>query len=160
VHVRRILALHGIGWIVVDHLTGPPQNTTATAMWHFHPAWEVSLTGDRLAQLCGPKGVRLAMASSAPLTSRDGALGQYAPVYGRVEPARCVSATATGMAPLALATFIPASADWMPLSISPRIEAGAFDIETAGGMLIVTSTVELEPVVEIKAGLAQTVHRE
>jgi hypothetical protein len=159
-HVRRVLALHGIGWIVVDHLTGPSQHVTATAMWHFHPAWTVGLSSERVADLRGPKGTRLGLASSAPLAHCDSAFGQYAPVYGRIQAAPCLAATAAGVAPLALATFIPASAEWTPLSISHRLDANAFDILTAGGTLIVTSTVELEPVVEIKAGLAQTVHRD
>ena len=158
-HVRRVLALHGIGWIVIDHLAGASRDVTATAMWHVHPAWQVAIPGNGLAELHGPNGARLALASTAPLANSS-ALGHYAPVYGHVEPAPCLSATVSGKAPLALATFIPASADWMPRSISRRPEADSFEIQTAGGTLIVTSTVEVEPVVEIKAGLAQTVHRD
>jgi hypothetical protein len=157
-HVRRVLALHGVGWIIVDHIAGPAADVTATAMWHFHPAWQVSLVGEGLAELNGPDGARLALASTAPLRACAGPIAAYAPEYGRTEPSPCLSAVATGVAPLLLATFVPASTDWMPLAISTCVEPGTFEVRTAGGTLVVTSTAELEPVVEIKAGLAQTVH--
>lgn len=65
-HVRGVFALHGIGWIVLDHLLGPAGGPVAAdILWHVHPAWR---------HRPGPAtvfdhadGASVAMACSAPL---------------------------------------------------------------------------------------------
>ncbi len=51
-HARAVLALHGTGWLVIDHVLGPPGvSVTADTFWHIHPAWTLAPTdGDRPPQ--------------------------------------------------------------------------------------------------------------
>src|SRR5215210_4358747 len=65
-HTRRVLALHGIGWVIVDHLGGSGL-ADAAAMWHIDPSWRVSPRSASSAELVHADGERLGLASNAEL---------------------------------------------------------------------------------------------
>jgi heparinase II/III-like protein len=95
-HVRSVLSLHGIGWIIVDHVLGD-REVEAEAWWHIHPSWSLSL--DR------------ALASSEPVRRTDvGEYSLYAPEYGRIDHAPAICVMQRGRPPISFATFIPARA--------------------------------------------------
>ena len=158
-HVRRVLAVHGVGWIIVDHLEGDAAAITATAMWHLHPAWRVSRQDEQRFDLQGPAGGPLAIASTAPLAEVAGAEASYAPVYGRIESAPCLMATETGVTPMTLVTFIPAMPRWRPVAVRRGEARDTFEIATAAGLLTLTSKVDLPPVVSINSPVAESLHR-
>jgi hypothetical protein len=85
-HIRRVLAVHGTGWLIVDHLVGAPRRVRATAMWHLHPMWAVARGGDR-RMILRADGVELALVSTAPLEERHGPEAAFAPIYGHVRRA-------------------------------------------------------------------------
>ena len=149
-HVRRVLALHGIGWLVIDHLLASSRQLEARAMWHVHPAWMLEREDDRRFSLC-QGAVQLALVSTAPLEEIDGPEAWYAPVYGRVETAPCLAAVARGAAPLTIATFLPASGPWLPSAIRKTMEPNTFEVLTGAGTLSVISTPTQDPVVSINA---------
>ena len=142
-HVRRVVALHGIGWLVVDHVSGTASWSSARAYWHLHPAWTVFQEDERRFSLRHRDGLELAMVSTAPLQEIDGPEACYAPAYGRVEPAPCITATVEGAGPLTIATFIPATAAWIPSSIRQTLEPDTFEVVTGAG--IVTARSRQEP---------------
>ena len=147
-HIRRVLALHGLGWIIVDHLVGQGRAIEATAMWHIHPSWTVRRTGDRRCELSSGN-VELAIVSTAPLADVNGPEAAYAPAYGRIETAPCLAATVTGAVPLTIATFVPASREWLPAEIRIGREPGIFEVLTGSGTVIVTSLPGRDPLVQI-----------
>jgi hypothetical protein len=104
VHARSVLALRGIGWVIVDHLLGEDA-ATADAYWHFHPSWSVA-TGPRGAGLTHVSGRQAVFASSARLEPGPDALALYAPEYGRVETAPCLLAHSAGPLPRSWASFV------------------------------------------------------
>ncbi len=65
VHARSVLAVHGFGWIVVDHLLGDAP-AAGEACWHFHPSWTVRVDGT-VAHLEHATGRSAVLASSARL---------------------------------------------------------------------------------------------
>jgi hypothetical protein len=135
-HVRQVLALHGAGWLVVDHLTGEPQRVTADVMWHLHPSWIVTRADDKRMQL-RTRDVELAMVSSVPLEEVHGPLATFAPVYGRVEPAPCLAASVHGEAPMTIATFIPASAEWLPEALHVGADGSTIEVISPTQRLVI-----------------------
>jgi hypothetical protein len=110
VHTRGVLALHGVGWFVVDHFSGGTDAMTE-AMWHVHPDWHAVAGSEGVVTLEHRDGVILKAAASAPieiLAADDGRLGSYAPAYGRIERAPCLRCRTTGALPRAVMTFLPA----------------------------------------------------
>ncbi len=94
-HIRSVLALHGIGWLVVDHILGDVE-VEAAAWWHVHPSWSSSLPN--------------AFAASGRLERLDpGPWGLYAPEYGRIEQAPVLRVTRRGRPPFSFAAFVPAN---------------------------------------------------
>ena len=108
VHSRSVLAVNGFGWFIIDHLLGD-DSAHIEAFWHLHPAWAAVQEYGRTT-LQHRDGSVVAVASSLPLEvlgpGAGGALGAYAPVYGRVERSTCLRARATSRLPLTFATFI------------------------------------------------------
>ena len=137
IHVRQVLALHGAGWLVVDRLAGEPQRVTADVMWHLHPSWIVTRADDKRMQL-RTRGVELAMVSSVPLEEVHGPLATFAPVYGRVEPAPCLAASVHGEAPMTIATFIPASAEWLPEALHVGADGSTIEVISPTQRLVIT----------------------
>jgi hypothetical protein len=106
IHVRQILAVPTFGWCVVDHVLGG-EPFSAEAFWHVHPDWEPEEI--RHGWLLHSGDRRVGMASSAPLRSvSDPALAAYAPVYGRLVEAPCLTAVLAARAPSSLLTIIAA----------------------------------------------------
>lgn len=110
VHVRAVLAVHGIGWWIVDHLLGDG-NHEAAVYWHLHPSWQAVMHEDCVA-LRHQDGGELALASSAALEilgPGEHPLAAWSPSYGRVEPAPVVRARSRIRLPETVTTFIPAA---------------------------------------------------
>lgn len=157
VHVRAVLALHGFGWVILDHLVGPePQALEAAGWWHLHPAWRPA--ADAPLTFEHPDGGSVALASSVPLRELAGyeaaGLDTYAPVYGLVTTGRCLRTEMAATLPQTVMTFI-GSADAAP---RPRVEpipldlppgpgwhGAAFRLSWDGGDAIVLSAAERAP---------------
>jgi len=106
-HVRAVLAIHDVGWLIVDRVTGDGPLRTDT-FWHLHPAWRPVLR-DGSCEFVGASGHRLAMASTAAdLEIVEHAAG-FAPEYGRIEPGIAIRASRTARDVSVLAAFIPAT---------------------------------------------------
>jgi hypothetical protein len=145
-HMRALLSLHGIGWLIVDRIV-TRRRTEAQAWWHLHPAWQAAIRGDGAVDLRHTSGLRLGLATTAPeiTLALDRGLRAYSPEYGRIEDATTLVAWQAGVSSFVIGTFIPATA-WTsePLSIA---DAGAgesssadwmetaFDIRTGGETL-------------------------
>jgi hypothetical protein len=152
-HCRAVFAVHGLGWIVVDHLLGPATHpTTADVFWHIHPAWTPADAGCfRHAD-----GSTCVMASSESLVvlgpeAADG-LDGYAPAYGRIERATCLRAQVTAPLPTSVATFISGSTPLPVVTAVPVVEhpgagwhAAAFRVEWPNRVLLVLSATEHAP---------------
>jgi hypothetical protein len=103
--VRSVLALHGTGWIIIDHVFGD-EPVEAEAWWHVHPSWSSSL--DRT----------LAFSESA-VRLDAGEWSLYAPEYGRLEHAPAIRVAKRERPPFAFATVIPSGAPCaMPLAVT------------------------------------------
>ena len=109
-HARAVLALHGTGWLVIDHVLGPPGvSVTADTFWHIHPAWTL-VRSDGTVLLRHTDGTTRSIACSSGLralspTEANG-LDRYSPVYGRIEPALCLTSRTAAPVPHTVATFI------------------------------------------------------
>jgi hypothetical protein len=109
-HVRTLLAIHGIGWLVVDQLLGSGAHR-AESFWHVHPSWTTRPCGSTIL-------LRHAEAGQSSITSTaeivevmdDSPDAICAPEYGRVEPAPLIRTVKEGPAPLIVATFVAAGA--------------------------------------------------
>jgi Heparinase II/III-like protein/Heparinase II/III N-terminus len=109
-HARAILALHGVGWLVADHLLGPEGvSAAAETFWHIHPAWR-HVPSERGILLEHADGSRRPVVSSGDLRAlgldEANGLDSYSPAYGRVEPALCLSARTAAALPHTDITFI------------------------------------------------------
>jgi hypothetical protein len=144
-HTRCVFSLHGIGWIVVDHLAGPAAPAQAAAMWHIHPGWSWARTSDRGVTFRTPEGQEAGLSMSVPLrVVRDG-LDAFAPVYGRIVEALCLSGEFDAAA---VATFVAASPEWTTARVTPvkvrhsldRESRAAFRIDGSGATLVVLSS--------------------
>jgi hypothetical protein len=109
-HARAVLALHGTGWLVIDHILGPAGvSVTADTFWHIHPAWTL-VPPEGAVLLRHTDGTRRSIACSSALralspTEANG-LDRYSPAYGRIEPALCLTTRSAAPAPHAVVTFI------------------------------------------------------
>ena len=162
-HGRAVLALHGAGWLVIDHVfflgRGAETDVTADAFWHVHPDWSATAPGDGSVRLRHRDGVVHAIASSSALEiltpAAAAGLDGYAPVYGRVERATCLRSRISGSLPRSFATFVsavPVTADAdqrvsvsaVPLAQEPGSawHAAAFRLSWRGGEAIALSAIE------------------
>lgn len=117
-HTRAVVTLHGIGWLVVDRITGE-DDTAADAWWHVHPAWRATLS-QRSVTLRRDDGRRLGLVTTAPDVAivSDPASTEYAPEYGRVERSTTIRARSAGPVPRVIGTFVSSSAELTePLTI-------------------------------------------
>ena len=108
-HLRAVVAIHGVGWVIVDRITGN-DIVHADAWWHFHPSWQVELAGGSL-RLRHPTGRRTGMAltGGAVEIERDQAWRAYAPAYGLVEYGVTARVHARRATPFVMAAFVPAA---------------------------------------------------
>jgi len=135
-HARAILAVHGVGWFVIDHVFGDhhaaPGPVRVEAFWHLSPEWTAHPESPRCVRLRHPDGLDLAIASSTdlrPLTAFDAdGLDAFAPVYGHVERSVCLRTECPGDLPRSFATFVPANAEF-----SLGISVEALDVQHAPG---------------------------
>jgi hypothetical protein len=125
-HLRAILALHGLGWLIVDRVV-TDRPTEAQVWWHLHPVWRASVR-DGGVDLVHASGRRLGLATTAQAISlaTDPALSAYAPEYGRIQPAATLVARHEAASPFVIGTFIPATAAGTdPLAIAEVIQTRA-----------------------------------
>ena len=109
-HLRAVVVLHGIGWLIVDRvITARPVN--AELFWHLHPDWRASVR-DATVDLLHGSGRHLAFVTTAHDLSitRDPDLSSYAPEYGRIQRATTLVAASAATQPFSVGTFIPATA--------------------------------------------------
>jgi hypothetical protein len=128
-HVRAVLAIHGLGWLIVDRVA-TDTFVEADAWWHLHPAWNAVLIGE-IVDLRSASGLRLGFASTAAVSlTRDPDVASVSLEYGRIEPATTIRTHAASAAPLVMGAFIPAAAGLStPLSIRLLREASVNDRE-------------------------------
>jgi hypothetical protein len=110
-HLRAVLSLHGVGWLMVDRIVAGRDEVEAQAWWHLHPAWGATATdgGVDLESSSGRRAVLSTTAADIRVVD-DPALAAYAPEYGRIERATAICATSTGSEAFSIGTFIPAEA--------------------------------------------------
>jgi hypothetical protein len=153
-HTRAVLAVHGVGWWILDHLLGPAMPRSFASHWHFHPAWRVTGIDPHLCRLA-QHDVTLALASTAPLSvlaRGESPLAVRYEVYGVVEPAPVARGSLDLIVPATVATFIPATpAMAMGLHIEAvpvAIRAGegwhgsAFRVRWKGGAMVMLAAIE------------------
>jgi hypothetical protein len=161
VHSRSVLAVHDVGWIVIDHLLGDG-TARAEAFWHLHPGWSAHQEHGRTT-LRHRDGAVLTIASSLPLEilgpGAPGGLAAYAPVYGRVERGTCIRARVDAAVPVTFATFVPnercikaepgATAEIAAVAITQAPPAGwhaaAFKVTVARYEALVLAAIERTP---------------
>jgi hypothetical protein len=125
VPVRSVLAIHGVGWWILDHILGIGTHESAI-YWHLHPAWRPALE-EACVRLRHEDGAELALACSTPpeiVQPGESPFAAWSPAYGRVEPAPILRVRARIRLPQTFATFIPATNG---LCAGLRIEPLAID---------------------------------
>ena len=155
-HVRAVFALHGVGWLVLDHLLGASDGPIAGAIyWHLHPAWHqrpgTALVFDE------PDGASVAMACSTALQvlpAADAAeLDRHSAAYGRIDPSLVLRSRIAGETPHTVATFIAATVGDSPTIIripvteppDPSWHAASFRLIWQDRQSVVLSAVERHP---------------
>jgi len=116
-HVRAVLTLHGIGWLIVDRLGGSAP-VTADVWWHLHPMWDArECSGGVVAE--SADGVRLPLAFSQGdvRLTRDPEVAAVSFEYGVREIGTAIHVQHRAAGPFALACFVPEA----PLSGRLRI---------------------------------------
>lgn len=129
-HLRAVLALHDVGWLVVDRVVTDRPVGVAT-WWHLDPGWHASVRDGTVA-LTHLSGMRLGLASTAAEVSvvNDPRLSAFAPEYGRVEDSTALQASEKSASTFTLGTFIPSSAALSePLAIAHAPRRAAPDNE-------------------------------
>jgi hypothetical protein len=148
-HVRGVFAVHGIGWIVVDHLVGDRPVRHASAMWHIHPKWAWRRTGDNEVVFTIPGELPVALAMSVPLQLvRDGS-SAFAPEYGYVTQALCLAGEFETASAAAFVAATPAWSDARvrPVAVDARPDGesrSAFRIDSTAGTFVVLSSTGAE----------------
>jgi hypothetical protein len=107
-HVRAVLTIHGGGWLVVDHVTGPGEIATDT-WWHLHPAWTPCVAGDRV-ELRGAADRRLTFATTAGRLEVVAHERAFAPAYGKMDRGLAIRASQAARDECVLATFVHTAA--------------------------------------------------
>jgi hypothetical protein len=135
-HLRAVLAVHGVGWLIVDRiLTQKP--TGAQAWWHLHSAWQAAVPDRSSVKLRHTSGLTLGLATTAKniTLAEDPDLSAYSPEYGRIEPSTTLVARQAGEKSFTIGTFIPATAAGSdPLSIA-LVGTTSFEIRTGDELL-------------------------
>jgi len=109
-HTRAVVIVHGIGWLIVDRVTGAGA-VSADAWWHLHPSWHATVR-DGVIALRSTSGRRLGFTTTARDVAivTDPAFRMYAPEYGRIEHGTTIRTGQAAAGPFTIATFIPATA--------------------------------------------------
>ena len=146
-HTRSVLALHGVGWLIVDRVLGSGA-ADAVASWHLAPGWRAVRGHERTVELLHGD-MRSAIASTAPTHIVE---DECSPVYGVIERSATLRATATGRLPLGFATFVAATSEIADgLSIDPAVitdmpgdgwQAAAFEVRWKTGSASVLTSIE------------------
>ncbi len=152
-HTRTILAVHGLGWWIVDHILGTG-TTTVENYWHLHPSWECLVLSPHVCRFQQGE-LRLALASSSPLSlllPGEDPLAFRSPSYGVTEPAPVLRAALPALVPVSIATFIPAvrgladqvSIEPMVIATAPGPDwhASAYRVRWNGGAMTLLSAIE------------------
>ena len=130
-HTRAILAVHGIGWWILDHLLGA-EAIAAENFWHIHPLWTVSPESPHVCRLTSGDNV-LKIASTAPIAvlppGKD-PLAVRSPAYGTLEPAAVLKAVTMATRGTTVATFFPATPE---IARQLEIEDVKLSIEPGAG---------------------------
>jgi hypothetical protein len=144
VHTRSILALHGVGWFIVDTLSGSG-SAAADVYWHLAPEWRPRVHGGNTVALSyGP--TRVMLQSSDPVDILDpagaGGLADVSRAYGRIERSHTLRARVADSLPLCVLTIltleasgahcvvsrlapaIPTPADWQAWAFEAVLPAG------------------------------------
>jgi hypothetical protein len=112
VHTRGVLAVHGIGWFILDTLTGSRQ-AAAEVYWHFHPDWRVTTLRSSAVAVQGSDR-SAALLTTVPVeilgTDQPARLHEVSTAYGRTEPALTVRSHVAGPLPFCILTFVTADA--------------------------------------------------
>ena len=160
-HARAVFALHGMGWLVLDHILGPgATSTTADAFWHVHPDWTQvpSETGVLLQHLDGSRRSIVSTGDMRALNAPEvEGLDSYSPAYGQVVRALCLRVRVCAGLPYTIATFIAGVAS----AAVPRLEpeqvttppgpgwhAAAFRLSWRGHEAIAVAAIE-NPAVDV-----------
>jgi len=126
-----VLAVHGIGWWILDHILGPSTPVSFDAFWHLHPGWQPSSVSPHVAVLTQEHRA-LTLASTAPLLllpPGESPLAVWSPDYGVVEPAPTAQSSIEVTPPATIATFIPATS---AITSGVSIEAVPIERPAAG----------------------------
>jgi hypothetical protein len=164
VHVRSVAAIHGFGWVIVDHLLGSAA-AVAEGLWHIHPMWRPSFRNGhvelhRLPGRRGPESSRTEpealLGCSAPIELVESSpLTLHSPVYGQIERGHCARISTHGPLPRSWMTFVRTAAsarnegkefaiESLPLTDRPAgWHAAAFRISTSAEERVVLSAVPL-----------------
>ena len=109
-HVRSVIGLHGIGWVIVDQIIAE-RTVTAESWWHLHPDWRPSVRQhDVVLRRANRPALALAFSEGDVVVFFDSDFAMYAPEYGQVERAPVIRVTERRAAPFSIGTFIPTSA--------------------------------------------------
>ena len=106
-HVRSIFALHGSGWIVIDHVFGAGERT-ADGYWHLHPMWRADVRGQHVALYNGDRPGPAIGFTSQVSAMCEGPLALFSQEYGRIEPSCTLRTSERRRAPFVMGTFISA----------------------------------------------------
>ena len=153
-HTRSVVAVHGLGWVFLDHLVGPAARRRVDVHWHIHPAWRVESIDDHVCRL-SQESETLALTSTAPvrpMAAGTTPLAMYSPVYGVVQPAPLITSSVELAIPATIATFVPAvpalapglRVETVPLDAGPGEgwHARAFRLRWKGGAVLVLAALE------------------
>jgi hypothetical protein len=150
-HTRAVLAFHGLGWWILDHVLGDG-DAHIDLFWHVHPAWAVTPHGNNGVEFrqrssgCALSAVeRIAM-----LPSGADPLAVYSPAYGAIDPAPVLRVTAGATLPATLATFInvhdsaTVEIERVPLERPPgsNWHGSAFRAEWGAGRMTLLAAIE------------------
>jgi hypothetical protein len=104
-HVRAVLAMRDIGWLIADRVTGPDR-LSAETYWHLHPSWTPVQRGTSF-ELLNATGTGLSLAfTAADLAVIEHDVG-VAPEYGRLERGITIRAGRQAQRAVVLAAFVP-----------------------------------------------------
>ena len=107
--LRALLVMHGVGWLIVDRVTGPGA-IAADTWWHLHPGWNPRADRTRVELRSIATGRRVIFASTAPDVTLVSDERGYSPAYGRIERGLAIRASCKGDRRCVIATFVAAPA--------------------------------------------------
>jgi len=153
VHARSVAAIHGFGWVIVDHLLGSTA-AVAEGLWHIHPMWRPLVRGGHVE--LHSKLLTAFLLGSAPIELVEtSALTLHSPVYGQIERGHCARIRTQGSLPRSWMTFVSTAASAGDAREDSTIEAlavtdppagwhaAAFRIWSSGQERVVLSSVAL-----------------